>query len=91
MKVNIRVGTDNDVFIKTRKVLSGFLKISEDGIKPGSLLRDDLGADSVDFWEIIAKIEKEFDIELPNQQPPPAVTVEDVVRLIEVMKTRGKG
>ena len=43
---------------------------------------DDLGADSLDVFQIIMGIEEEFDIEIPNETAEKIVTVGDAVEAI---------
>ena len=44
---------------------------------------DDLGADSLDIFQIIMGIEEEFDIEIPNEAAESIVTVADAVEQIK--------
>jgi len=44
---------------------------------------DDLGADSLDVFQIIMGLEEEFDIEIPNEQAEKIVTVGDAVEQIK--------
>ena len=44
---------------------------------------DDLGADSLDVFQIIMGIEEEFDIEIPNEAAEQIVTVGDAVEQIK--------
>ena len=44
---------------------------------------DDLGADSLDIFQIIMGIEEEFDIEIPNEIAEKIVTVGDAVEAIK--------
>ena len=44
---------------------------------------DDLGADSLDIFQIIMGIEEEFDIEIPNEAAEQIVTVGDAVQQIK--------
>ncbi len=44
---------------------------------------DDLGADSLDVFQIIMGIEEEFDIEIPNEIAEKIVTVGDAVEAIK--------
>ena len=44
---------------------------------------DDLGADSLDVFQIIMGIEEEFDIEIPNEAAESIVTVADAVEQIK--------
>lgn len=74
---------ENDIFIRLRKILARFMKMQEEMIKPESLLREDLGVDSIDIWEIICKVEEEFHFEVPEGETPQVNTVQDVVKIIE--------
>lgn len=74
---------EEDIFIRLRKILARKFKINEAIITRDSFLIDDLGVDSIDFWEVVAKVEEEFDIEVPDDQRPVVNKVQDVVRLIE--------
>ena len=44
---------------------------------------DDLGADSLDVFQIVMGIEEEFDIEIPAEQAEKISTVEEAVELIK--------
>jgi len=74
---------DKEIFSKVRKILAKFLKIDENEIREDSKVRDDLGVDSVDFWEIIARMEKEFKIEVSEESPPIVNTVRDILRVVK--------
>jgi len=74
---------DENIFIRLRKILARKFKLNEEVITRNSSLVNDLGVDSIDFWEVVAKVEEEFDIEVPEDQKPVVNTVQDVVRLIE--------
>lgn len=47
------------------------------------LFVDDLGADSLDVFQIIMGLEEEFDIEIPNEEAEKIVTVGDAVEQIK--------
>lgn len=83
----------SDPFDRLKRLLSSFLRVDEKEIKTESRLNDDLGIDSVDFWEIVAKVEKEFKIEVREDESLAGVnTVGDVVRIIEEkMKETARG
>ena len=51
--------------------------------QPESTFIDDLGADSLDVFQIIMGIEEEFDIEIPNEEAEKIVTVGDAVEQIK--------
>ena len=52
-------------------------------IRPDSTFVDDLGADSLDVFQIIMGIEEEFDIEIDNEEAEKITTVQDAVDQIK--------
>ena len=52
-------------------------------ITPETSFKDDLGADSLDVFQIIMGLEEEFDIEIPNEEAEKIVTVGDAVEQIK--------
>ncbi|MBQ7636080.1 MAG: acyl carrier protein [Lachnospiraceae bacterium] len=70
-------------FEKIRAIISEVLNISEDEITLDSTFVEDLGADSLDVFQIVMGIEEEFDIEIPNEAAEKIVTVNDAVEQIK--------
>lgn len=56
----------NEIFQKVQENLSQALGIEKDEIHPESSLVRDLGAESIDFIDILFRLEKAFDIKIPN-------------------------
>lgn len=54
-----------------------------DNIKSDSLIRDDLGADSLDEIEICMELEKEFNISIPDSLMEEVKTVQDLYDTVE--------
>jgi len=54
-----------------------------DNIKSDSLIRDDLGADSLDEIEICMELEKEFNINIPDLELEKVKTVSDLYECVE--------
>lgn len=71
------------IFEKVREIVAEQLGISEDEIKLETNFVDDLGADSLDVFQIIMGIEEEFDIEIPNEAAESIATVGDAVEQIK--------
>lgn len=59
------------------------LNVSKDDIHPETTFVDDLGADSLDIFQIIMGIEEAFDIEIDNEEAEKIVTVGDAVEQIK--------
>ena len=70
-------------FEKLRDIIVEVLNVDENEVTMESTFIDDLGADSLDVFQIIMGIEEEFDIEIPNEQAEKIVTVGDAVEQIK--------
>ena len=70
-------------FEKLQKIIAEVLNLSEEEIRPDSTFVDDLGADSLDVFQIIMGIEEEFDIEIDDEEAEKITTVQDAVDQIK--------
>ena len=70
------------VFEKLKQIIADVLNVDPDEIAMDSTFMDDLGADSLDVFQIIMGIEEEFDIEVPSEEAENITTVEEAVELI---------
>ncbi|SHJ53519.1 acyl carrier protein [Anaerocolumna jejuensis DSM 15929] len=70
-------------FEKLQKIISEVLNVEEDEITMETTFVDDLGADSLDIFQIIMGIEEEFDIEIANEEAENIITVSDAVEQIK--------
>ena len=70
-------------FEKIKQIIAESLSVDEDEITMETTFIDDLGADSLDVFEIIMAIEEEFDIEIDNEVAEKIVTVGDAVEQIK--------
>jgi acyl carrier protein len=55
-----------EIHARVTKVLVQALGVEEDGIKPCASLQKDLGAESIDFLDIVFRLEREFGIKIPR-------------------------
>ncbi|MCH5332996.1 MAG: acyl carrier protein [Agathobacter sp.] len=69
-------------FEKLKKIIMEVLNVDEGEITMETTFVDDLGADSLDIFQIIMALEEEFDIEIPNDQAEKIETVADAVEQI---------
>ncbi len=60
------VPSRESVFEKVRAVLTDALGVDEDEVSPAATLQGDLGAESIDFLDIVFRLEKEFSIKIPK-------------------------
>ena len=70
-------------FEKLRDIIVEVLNVDETEVTMESTFIDDLGADSLDVFQIIMGIKEEFDIEIPNEEAEKIVTVGDAVEQIK--------
>ncbi|MCR4624905.1 MAG: acyl carrier protein [Lachnospiraceae bacterium] len=70
-------------FEKLQKIISEVLNVEPEKISMDTTFIDDLGADSLDVFQIIMGIEEEFDIEIANENAENIVTVRDAVEQIK--------
>lgn len=71
------------IFEKVKGIIAEQMSISEDEITLETTFADDLGADSLDLFQIISDLEDEFSIEFKNEDAEKIKTVGDAVRYIE--------
>ena len=70
-------------FEKLKRVIAEVLSVDPDEITMETTFTDDLGADSLDLFQIIMGLEEEFDIEIPPEKAENITTVEEAVELIK--------
>ena len=70
-------------FEKMQDIIAEVMNVPKEDITPDTKFVDDLGADSLDIFQIIMGIEEEFDIEINNDDAEKIVTVQDVVDQIK--------
>ena len=71
---------------KMKEMLAEQLNCEASTITPETSFKDDLGADSLDLFELVMALEEEFGVEIPSEDLPSIVTVNDVVEYL-----KGKG
>ena len=70
-------------FEKLQEIIAEVLNVDPEEITMDTTFVDDLGADSLDVFQIIMGIEEEFDIEITNEDAEKIVTVGDAVEQIK--------
>ena len=70
-------------FEKLKKIIAEVLNVDPDEITMETTFQDDLGADSLDVYQIIMGSEEEFDIEIPAESAEQVTTVEEAVEMIK--------
>ena len=70
-------------FEKLQGIIAEVLNIEPEEVTMAATFVDDLGADSLDIFQIIMGIEEEYDIEIDNDEAEKIVTVQDAVDQIK--------
>ena len=68
------------MFDKVKAIFEEQLGVSQDEMKLDTNFKDDLG---VDFYEIVMKLEDEFDVEIPAEELDDVATFEDVLNYLK--------
>ncbi len=70
-------------FEKLQNIIAEVLNVEPDEITENTAFVDDLGADSLDIFQIVMGIEEVFDIEIPAEAAEKIVTVGDAAEQIK--------
>ena len=73
----------DELFEKMKKLIAEKLEIDESKITLDSSFRQDLGADSLDTFELVYAIEEEMGIEVPDEKANEFETVRDAIDFIK--------
>ncbi|HIX01236.1 MAG TPA: acyl carrier protein [Candidatus Ligilactobacillus excrementigallinarum] len=73
--------TEEQIFEKVQAIAAEQLDLDKDEIQLSSNVKEDLDADSLDFFEIMNELEDTFDIELESDEN--VQTIEDVVKYVK--------
>lgn len=71
---------------KIKELVADNLGVDAATITENSSFKEDLGADSLDLFELVMTLEEEYEIEIPTDDLEQIVTVEDVVNYINEHK-----
>ena len=75
--------TMSDIASRVKAIIVDKLGVDENEVTPEASFTNDLGADSLDTVELIMEFEKEFDIQIPDDQAENITTVGQVITYIE--------
>tara|TARA_B100001027_G_scaffold121250_1_gene83754 strand:+ start:112 stop:345 length:234 start_codon:yes stop_codon:yes gene_type:complete len=76
----------SDISSRVKAIIVDKLGVDENEVVPEASFTNDLGADSLDTVELIMEFEKEFDIQIPDDQAENIVSVGQAVEFIEKTK-----
>lgn len=68
---------------KMKKIIADQLNVEESEVQLSSNFKEDLGADSLDLFELVMALEEEYDVEIPAEDLNQMETVEDVIKYLK--------
>jgi len=83
--------TQEEIYTKVSATLVEALNVDEDEINPKSTLQGDLGAESIDFLDIVFRLEREFGIKIPRNELFPESIFQGDPEFVQDGKVTGKG
>jgi len=79
------------IYGTVRKVLMEALNVDEEDVKPEATLQGDLGAESIDFLDIVFRLEREFGIKIPRGELFPESIFQGDPELVQDGRVTPKG
>ena len=76
----------DELFVKMQKVIAEKLEIDESKVTPEASFRQDLGADSLDIYELVYAIEEELGVKIQDDKATEFETVGDAYEFIKSQK-----
>jgi acyl carrier protein len=83
--------TKDEIYQKVAGTLVEALNVDDDEIKPTATLQGDLGAESIDFLDIVFRLEREFGIKIPRGELFPESIFQGDPDLVADGKVTDKG
>ena len=71
---------------KVKEIVAESLNVEESTLSETTSFKEDLGADSLDLFEMVMAFEEAFEVEIPSEDLEQITTVCDVVKYIESHK-----
>ena len=81
----------DEIFTQVQEVLVDALAVDDDEVTYKSTLMGDLGAESIDFLDIVFRLEKAFEIKIPREELFPAESLMNDAELVHNGKLTEKG
>ncbi len=83
--------TREEIFEEVKEVLADALGLDDDEVTAEATLMGDLGAESIDFLDIVFRLEKSFSIKIPREELFPAESVMSNPEFVSGGKLTEKG
>jgi acyl carrier protein len=83
--------SQDEIYAKVSATLVEALNVDEEDIKPTATLQGDLGAESIDFLDIVFRLEREFGIKIPRNELFPESIFQGDPEFVQNGKVTDKG
>jgi acyl carrier protein len=83
--------TQDEIFSRVANTLVEALNVDDDQVTPQATLQGDLGAESIDFLDIVFRLEREFNIKIPRGELFPESITQGDPELVKDGKLTPKG
>src|SRR5438477_12881663 len=83
--------SQDEIYSKVSATLVEALNVDEEEIKPTATLQGDLGAESIDFLDIVFRLEREFGIKIPRNELFPESIFQGDPEFVQDGKVTDKG
>jgi acyl carrier protein len=83
--------TQDEIYKKVSNTLVVALNVDEDEIQPSARLQNDLGAESIDFLDIVFRLEREFNIKIPRGELFPESIFQGDPDMVQEGRVTAKG
>src|SRR6478735_11653932 len=60
--------THDDIFARVRSTLVDALNVDDNEVTPTARLKGDLNAESIDFLDIVFRLERQFNLKIPREE-----------------------
>src|SRR3954451_16926844 len=80
-----------DIHARVASILAMALGVDEDDVNPSATLQGDLGAESIDFLDIVFRLEREFGIKIPRGELFPDSILGDQAEFVQEGRVTGRG
>src|SRR6516165_568546 len=83
--------SQEEIYAKVSATLVDALNVDEEDVKPTATLQGDLGAESIDFLDIVFRLEREFGIKIPRGELFPESIFQGDPELVQDGRVTAKG
>ena len=83
--------TQDEIYTKVSGTLVEALNVDETDVKPEATLQGDLGAESIDFLDIVFRLEREFGIKIPRGELFPESIFQGDPEMVQDGKLTSRG